>query len=136
MFLFSAGDTEKYWNLRLIDDDVFENKETFTLELHDPVMAVIEEPRRARVTIVDDEDGKIVTCNLLSKPLTLLLFDATRVHLPIHGAPNSRGRCASPEERLIALAQLQLCKGMALPFLQQLLQTPWGVRAKLPYSSD
>ena len=70
MFLFSAGDTEKYWNLRLIDDDVFENKETFTLELHDPVMAVIEEPRRARVTIVDDEDGKMVTYNLITTPIT------------------------------------------------------------------
>ncbi|BFZ14656.1 hypothetical protein BsWGS_17695 [Bradybaena similaris] len=53
---FNPGQTEKTWRLRLVDDNRFEQSEMFELRLSDPVMAVIEYPDVARVTILDPED--------------------------------------------------------------------------------
>lgn len=60
-YLLTQGQTKKSWHLRLIDDDVFEDMESFTLELSEPVMAVIEQPKVATVTIFDQEDGESST---------------------------------------------------------------------------
>ncbi|XP_059153308.1 extracellular matrix protein 3-like [Physella acuta] len=53
---FSPGQREKVWRLRINDDSMFENMETFELRLSDPVAAVLELPDVAQVTIVDEED--------------------------------------------------------------------------------
>ena len=44
----------------MIDDEKFENQEKFYLQMNEPVMAIIEEPSRAAVILVDAEDGKIL----------------------------------------------------------------------------
>ena len=41
-----------------LQDDIFEKSESFTIEISEPVMAVLKEPITSSVTIVDPEDGK------------------------------------------------------------------------------
>lgn len=57
---FNPGQTEKTWRIQLIDDEKFENQEKFYLQVSDPVMAIIEEPSRAAVILVDAEDESTI----------------------------------------------------------------------------
>lgn len=57
-----AGETEKVWRLRLIDDSRYENEESFTVKLTDAVMTSIEHPHVATVSITDEEDGMLISC--------------------------------------------------------------------------
>ena len=47
------------WNIRMKDDTVYEESETFQLELVDPVLAILDVPMVTTITILDAEDGKI-----------------------------------------------------------------------------
>lgn len=53
-----AGQTEKTWRIRLINDDHYEEAEILRLKLSEPIMGVIEYPDEAIVTILDAEDGE------------------------------------------------------------------------------
>ncbi|XP_022247976.1 extracellular matrix protein 3-like, partial [Limulus polyphemus] len=55
---FSPGQTEAYWRLRILNDSLFEDSEEFEILLQEPVMAAIEYPDKATVTILDKEDGE------------------------------------------------------------------------------
>ncbi|XP_076351865.1 extracellular matrix protein 3-like [Tachypleus tridentatus] len=57
---FSPGQTEAYWRLRILNDSLFEDSETFEISLEEPVMAAIEYPDKAIVTILDKEDVSTV----------------------------------------------------------------------------
>ncbi|XP_071087584.1 FRAS1-related extracellular matrix protein 2-like [Haliotis cracherodii] len=58
---FNPGQTEKVWRLRILDDEKYEERETFNLELSKPVMGVLEYPDVAKVTITDKEDESTVS---------------------------------------------------------------------------
>ncbi|KAL8573258.1 hypothetical protein ACOMHN_006669 [Nucella lapillus] len=53
---FNPGQTEKKWRIGLIDDGDYEEAEILRLKLSQPVMAVLEFPSEAIVTILDPED--------------------------------------------------------------------------------
>ncbi|KAL3878630.1 hypothetical protein ACJMK2_030964 [Sinanodonta woodiana] len=53
---FNPGQTEMAWNIRMKDDTVYEESETFQLELVDPVLAILDLPMVTTVTILDAED--------------------------------------------------------------------------------
>ncbi|XP_013413797.1 FRAS1-related extracellular matrix protein 2-like [Lingula anatina] len=57
---FNPGQMKKNWHIRLIDDDKYEDFETFTLELSEPVMGALEHPKVATVRILDKEDESTV----------------------------------------------------------------------------
>ncbi|ESO98011.1 hypothetical protein LOTGIDRAFT_174476 [Lottia gigantea] len=57
---FNPGQTEKTWRVKLLDDTVFEEKETLQIKLSDPIMSIIEKPDLAIITIIDDEDESVV----------------------------------------------------------------------------
>ncbi|XP_076321017.1 FRAS1-related extracellular matrix protein 2-like [Tachypleus tridentatus] len=57
---FSPGQTEAYWKLRITDDSLFENGEEFEIVLEEPIMAAVEYPNKAIITILDDEDVSTV----------------------------------------------------------------------------
>ncbi|PVD34550.1 hypothetical protein C0Q70_05825 [Pomacea canaliculata] len=57
---FNPGETEKTWRIRLINDDRYEEAEVLRLRLSEPVMAVLEYPDEAQVTILDAEDESAV----------------------------------------------------------------------------
>ncbi|XP_012944319.2 FRAS1-related extracellular matrix protein 2, partial [Aplysia californica] len=77
-----TGQTEKTWRLRLKDDDRYEQLETFTLKLSDPVTAVLEYPDIAEVTIEDIEDeSKVFFSNKeyrVSEDIGEILIPVTR----------------------------------------------------------
>ena len=55
---YILGQTDKTWSIRLRDDSVYENSETLTIQLTDPVFVVLEQPEVTLVTILDPEDGR------------------------------------------------------------------------------
>ncbi|KAK6168396.1 hypothetical protein SNE40_020939 [Patella caerulea] len=57
---FNPGQIVKTWRIRMLDDTIFEQKETLQLKLSDPVLAVIENPDQATITILDAEDESTV----------------------------------------------------------------------------
>ncbi|XP_076446552.1 LOW QUALITY PROTEIN: extracellular matrix protein 3-like [Babylonia areolata] len=57
---FNPGQTEKAWRIRLIDDAKYEEAEILRLKLSQPIMAVLEFPSEAIVTILDAEDEPFV----------------------------------------------------------------------------
>ena len=46
--------------IQLIDDEKFENQEKFYFQMNEPVMAIIAEPSRAAVILVDAEDESTI----------------------------------------------------------------------------
>ena len=55
--MFNAGETEKSFQLSIIDDDVFEGNENFNLTINStsPSVVSIGDPNQAKVTILDDD---------------------------------------------------------------------------------
>ena len=55
---FIAGDIRVTFNVTVTDDNVFEGKESFTLTINPnslPKSVVVDDPRNATVTIVDND---------------------------------------------------------------------------------
>ncbi len=46
--------------MRILDDTLFEQAETFEVILHDAVMGLLEYPEHAIVRILDGEDGRFI----------------------------------------------------------------------------
>ncbi|XP_052282124.1 FRAS1-related extracellular matrix protein 2-like isoform X2 [Dreissena polymorpha] len=53
---FSAGQSERQWQVAIRDDKIFEREETVTLHLTDPQGALLRDPQVATITIHDPED--------------------------------------------------------------------------------
>ncbi|XP_074649930.1 FRAS1-related extracellular matrix protein 2-like [Tubulanus polymorphus] len=58
---FNPGQTSKKWRLRMVDDDQFEKEEQFRVHISEPIMALIEEPTTALITVRDPEDESTVS---------------------------------------------------------------------------
>ncbi|KAG1699840.1 FRAS1-related extracellular matrix protein 2 [Nymphon striatum] len=57
---FNPGQSESEWRLRIIADDIYEAAENFEIVLEQSVLAVLESPTVALVSIIDDEDVSVV----------------------------------------------------------------------------
>lgn len=55
---FNPGQVDSFWKLRILQDDLFEKHQQFQIVLEEPIMATVEYPDSALVSILDDEDGK------------------------------------------------------------------------------
>ncbi|XP_071544014.1 FRAS1-related extracellular matrix protein 2-like [Panulirus ornatus] len=53
---FNPGQKSAQWRLRLVDDVLYEGRETLSLTLRHPVMTALETPLHAVITIHDEED--------------------------------------------------------------------------------
>lgn len=61
---FNPGQSEAEWVLQINSDNVYEATEHFEIILEEPVLAVLESPIVADVSIIDNEDGKYAKRNL------------------------------------------------------------------------
>ncbi|XP_070554250.1 extracellular matrix protein 3-like [Ptychodera flava] len=61
---FNPGQTEGKWRVKILDDDEYEQMETFSIILHDPVMGALEHPEAAIIEIHDSEDESTVCIDL------------------------------------------------------------------------
>lgn len=71
---FNPGQSEAFWKLRIFDDGLYEKKEVFEIELEDPVLAVLEQPTVAEVTILDNEDGTKLEYSILNANLSFTVY--------------------------------------------------------------
>lgn len=55
---FNPGQTHAKWKLRIIDDSIYETKETLQLHLINPMNCIISGRKTATITILDREDCK------------------------------------------------------------------------------
>ncbi|GAB1604772.1 hypothetical protein Ahia01_000758700 [Argonauta hians] len=78
---FKPGQTENTWQIHIIDDSKFENNERFYLKLSNPVMAIIEEPLKATVVIMDIEDESNV---FIPKKEYRLVEKEINLEIPVH----------------------------------------------------
>ncbi|KAG7168269.1 Extracellular matrix protein FRAS1-like, partial [Homarus americanus] len=53
---FNEGETEKYCMIPILDDEIFEGPESFSVKLIDPNYALLGKPKKSVVTIIDNED--------------------------------------------------------------------------------
>ena len=68
---YILGQTDKTWSIRLRDDSVYEESETLSIQLTDPVFVVLEHPEVTTVTIVDPEDGRWLQHDKTSKMMCI-----------------------------------------------------------------
>jgi len=78
---FNPGEYTKTWTLRLLDDEIYEQKEMLTLELSEPIGTVLEQHMWATVTITDPEDRPKVS--LVSGETIELNENVGRASVPV-----------------------------------------------------
>ncbi|WAQ99640.1 FREM2-like protein [Mya arenaria] len=80
MIQFNPGQKEKQWRLAIKDDNVFEGEEILTLQLANPLSAVLEHPYVAMVTLHDAEDEAKVCFEGLNYQV---MENASHIDIPI-----------------------------------------------------
>ena len=56
----NPGQSEAVWKIKILNDDIYEESEDFSVMLVDPVMSVFEDPIKATVEIIDPDDESMV----------------------------------------------------------------------------
>lgn len=59
--LFDVGETEKTISINIIDDDVFEETETFAVKLTSAVASSVDSSDSPHVTLISDSSEAVVT---------------------------------------------------------------------------
>lgn len=65
-----------------LQDEEYEENETFVVRLSEPVMGILEQPQNSTVTIIDPEDGKSLSF-IVNAKTTPICFTESTVYIPL-----------------------------------------------------
>uniref|UniRef100_H2YPT4 Calx-beta domain-containing protein n=1 Tax=Ciona savignyi TaxID=51511 RepID=H2YPT4_CIOSA len=78
---FNPGQNTANWKMKILQDEKYEESEHFYIELSEPVMAILENPSNATVTITDAEDESTV---FIPQAKYTVVEDIGELLVPLH----------------------------------------------------